>query len=311
MMRAAIDPVHDQRHPVAQLVGQPLADHPPDDGLLLFLAVEHILAHPALKAPVGQRPVDRLHDVAALAQRPHRRLQLLGDGPDAGFDFPGETEALERLQPADPERPVEIGADLARLGAKVEHPVRRLLDHGAVDPGETLGGDLRPQLLAQLQVGLRSQLQGRPLLGAQAHAIGDVVLGDDQVFAEIVLAPDDDVAMRMAGVVVVDRHPIELGGEIGLHLGHHVAGEAAQIRQAVAILRRDDNAERMPVALAALDEGASVFLIALRAVELAALAVAGRSVPLKVAQMGAGRPASKLCRTIRALTTTRRWRVTP
>ena len=32
MMRAAVDAVDDQRHPVAQLVGQPLADHAADDG---------------------------------------------------------------------------------------------------------------------------------------------------------------------------------------------------------------------------------------------------------------------------------------
>ena len=132
------------------------------------------------------------------------------------------------------------------------------------------------QLLAQFQVGLRPQLQGRPLLGAQAHAIGDVVLGDDQVLAEIVLAPDDDMAVRMAGVEVIHRDPIELGAEIGLHLAHHIAGEAAQVRQPVAVLGRDDDAEGMAVALAALDEGAAILLVALRAIELAALAVASR-----------------------------------
>ena len=169
---------------------------------------------------------------------------------------------------------------------------RRLLDHGAVDPGEALGGNLRAKLLAQFEVALRPQLQGRPLLRAQAHAIGDVVLGDDQVFAEIVLAPDDDVAVRMAGVVVVHRHPIELGPEVGLHLAHHVAGEAAQVREAVAVLGRDDEAEGMPVAFASLDEGLAILLVALGSVELTALAVAGRAVPLDVAQMRARRTAA-------------------
>ena len=49
----------------------------------------------------------------------------------------------------------------------------------------------------------------------------------------------------------------------------------------------------MAVALAALDEGAAVLVIALRAVELTALAVAGRSVPLEVAEMRAGRAAAE------------------
>ena len=199
---------------------------------------------------------------------------------------------MESLQAAKTQRPVEIGADLTRLGTKVEHLVGRLLDHGAVDSGEAVGRDLRAKLLAQFEVALRPQFQGRPFLGAQAHAIGDVVLGDDQVFAEIVLAPDDHMAVRMAGVVVVHRHPIELGPEVGLHLAHHLAGEAAQVGQAVAVLGRHDEAEGMPVALATLDEGLAIFLVALRPIELTALAVAGRAVPLDVSQMRAGRPAA-------------------
>ena len=200
-----------------------------------------------------------LIDIAALAERPHGRLWLLREDPDARFDLVSEAEAFERLQAADPERAVEVGADLPGLGTKIEHAVRRLLDHGAVYAGEALGGDLGPQLLAQLEVGLRPQFQRRPFLRPQAHAVGYVVLGDDQVFAEVVLAPDDYVAVRVAGVVVVHRDPIELGPKVSLHLGHHVAGEAAQVRQAVAIIRRHDDPERVPVAVAALDEGGAIF----------------------------------------------------
>ena len=73
--------------------------------------------------------------------------------------FPGETVALQRLQPADPERAIKVGADLAGFGPQIEHPFGRLLDHRAVDAGETLGGDFCVQLLAQFQIGLRPQLQ--------------------------------------------------------------------------------------------------------------------------------------------------------
>ena len=96
------------------------------------------------------------------------------------------------------------------------------------------------------------------------------------------------MAVRMAGVVVVHRHPVELRAEVGFHLAHHIPGESAQVREAVAILRRDDEAEGMPVALAALDEGAAILPIAVRAIELAALAIAGRAVPLEVTKMRAG-----------------------
>jgi hypothetical protein len=51
------------------------------------------------------------------------------------------------------------------------------------------------------------------------------------------------MTVRMAGVEVIDRHPIKFGPEISLHLAHHVSGEAAQIRQAVAVLGRDNEPE--------------------------------------------------------------------
>ena len=114
------------------------------------------------------------------------------------------------------------------------------------------------EFLAQFQVGLRSQFQRRPLLGAQPHAVGDVVLGDDEVLARFVLAPDDDMAVRMAGVEMIDGDPIEPSPEVILHLPHHVAGEGAQISEPVAILGRDDEAELVAVLPPALDKLPSV-----------------------------------------------------
>ena len=102
--------------------------------------------------------------IAALAERPHCRLQPFRDGPDPRRGFGGQPVPFERLQASETQRAVKVGADLARLGTQVEHLVLRLLDHGAVDPGEAVGGDLRTKLLAQLQVALGPQFQGRALL---------------------------------------------------------------------------------------------------------------------------------------------------
>ena len=55
VMCAPVHAVHDQRRPVAELVGQPLADHPSDHRLRHFFAVDDIAVHPAFEAPVGQR----------------------------------------------------------------------------------------------------------------------------------------------------------------------------------------------------------------------------------------------------------------
>jgi hypothetical protein len=122
--------------------------------------------------------VHGLDDVAALAQLSHRRLQPLRERPHHRLPFPGKPIALKRLEAADAKRPVEVGADLAGFGTEVEWASSRFLDHRPVDAGETLGPYLGLQLLAQLQIRFRTELQRRPLLRPQAHAIGDVVLGD-------------------------------------------------------------------------------------------------------------------------------------
>jgi hypothetical protein len=93
---------------------------------------------------------------------------------------------------------------------------------------------------------------------------------------------------------VVDRDPIEPGAKILLHLPHHVAGEAAQVREAITILRRDDEAKLVAVLAAAFSERLAVCRLGLGAIEPAALAVACRAVALQVADMGVSRPAAGL-----------------
>ena len=57
--------------------------------------------------------------------------------------------------------------------------------------------------------------------------MGDVVAGDVEDLAVVGDAPDDDVGVGMAGVVVIDRDPVEPGVQVVFHLPHEVAGEAA------------------------------------------------------------------------------------
>ena len=147
-----------------------------------------------------------------------RRFQPIGEGPDAGLGLGCQAIAFEGLQPAHEQRLVEIGAKLAGVGPQVEKPRWDFLDQDAVEPREALGRHLGLQLLSQFKVGLRAKLQGDALLGADAHPVGDVVLGDDEVFAGFFLAADQHMAVRVAGVEVVDRHPIEPRAEILLHL---------------------------------------------------------------------------------------------
>src|SRR5258707_6334377 len=91
--------------------------------------------------------------------------------------------------------------------------------------------------------------------------------------------------MRMAGVVVVDGDPIELGAEILLHLCHQPADEGFEIFVLDTVLGRDDEAELMAVAVAALEESLAVHPVLLRAIELPGLTITGQAVALAIAQL--------------------------
>src|SRR6266436_2827360 len=119
--------------------------------------------------------------------------------------------------------------------------------------------------------------------------------------------------MRIVGVPVIDRDPIEPGPEIALHLGDEVAGEGLEIGHLGGILRRDDEAEVMAIVMAAPREGRGIgsVLRGLReALHMCAFSpprvTPSRSRYAMWAASGAEREARPACRTTRAFTTTRR-----
>ncbi len=70
MVYAPVKAIDDEAEPFAEFVGQPLFDHAANDADFSLLAVKGIAFQRALFAPRLQRPVDRLDDVAALAEFP-------------------------------------------------------------------------------------------------------------------------------------------------------------------------------------------------------------------------------------------------
>ena len=62
------------------------------------------------------------------------------------------------------------------------------------------------------------------------------------------------MGMGMAGVVVIDRHPIQAGPQIGFHAGHQLAHERLEVGILAGIFRRDDEAELVAVLATALQE---------------------------------------------------------
>ena len=75
----------------------------------------------------------------------------------------------------------------------------------------------------------RAKFQGDALGGAIAEAPADVVAADDEILAVIGAPADQDMDMRIVGVPVIDRDPVELHSEVALGIRHQLAGEGAQV----------------------------------------------------------------------------------
>jgi hypothetical protein len=74
----------------------------------------------------------------------------------------------------------------------------------------------------------------------------------------IVSSADEDVAVRVAGVEMVDRDPIEPGAEVLFDLPHHVSGKRPRVREPVNVRRSNDEPELMVVLPSALGEPLAV-----------------------------------------------------
>ena len=71
---------------------------------------------------------------------------------------------------------------------------------------------------------------------ARWRAVGDVVARDDEVFAGVVASAHDQVGVRVVGVPVIHRHPIQPRPQVGFHPVHQVPGVGTQVVQFGAVL---------------------------------------------------------------------------
>ena len=120
-----------------------------------------------------------------------------------------------------------------------------------VERRPALGIDLAGQRPGNLLAGTRPQFQRSPRLGTGAHAFADIVAIDDEIGPVIGAPAQQDMDMRIVGVPVIHPDPIERGIKIARHVGHEVAGKAAQVLHIGTILGRDDEAEMVAIVLAA------------------------------------------------------------
>ena len=331
VMDPAVDPVDHQIDALVHLVaGQPFCQDPACDLLVRPSTVADILVDPAVffEAVGCERPMHGLDDIVAIGEFLQGRLGTIRDHPLPGLNLARQAITFQEFHPADHDPAVLakcVGRPFPR--PQVNHsPLVLLGREHLVEPRPPLRLNLRLQLGLKFELALVSEFQRHQFGSPMADAMGDIVSCDIQDTALLQDAADDDVGMRMAGVVMIDRNPVEACLQVLLHLPHKVAREASQVGHFVGIFRCHDKAELMPIFSTSLHKSLAISLVLNRRVGLPSLPVAIDTIPLEVAKMGIDRFARRLgpcspCSwcfrpwglslTILALTATRRDRKRP
>ncbi len=239
--------------------------------------------------------MDRVDGLIAVVQIHQDLLRAVGKRPSPRLKLGCYSIALQVPHPADHEVTVRADEEGRALpGSQVDHALLPLLaQEHLVEPGHPLGLDLVLQLRLKLDLTLVTQFPGYQLARPVADAIGDIVSGNVENAAVIKDATHDDVGVGMAGVVMIDRDPVEASGEIQFHLAHEVPREAAKVAHLGCILRRDDEPKLMAIFPAALHKRLAVGLVLEGGIGLALIAVTRNTIPFKVTQMGIDGPAHR------------------
>jgi hypothetical protein len=88
--------------------------------------------------------------------------------------------------------------------------------------------------------------------------------------------------MRVVGVPMIDRHPIEPGAKITFAIGHKLARVSAEIRHLRRVFWRDGEAEAMSVDVAHFGKRLAVRIVGCSVEHARVLTVAGGPFPLEV-----------------------------
>ena len=204
-------------------------------------------------------------------------------GPLRGTNLFRQAEPFELGGAAD-HQPAQFGVFAGAYRAKIDDSAALVGDvaERSVEARPTLGVDLLLQPSADLPLAARPQFQCDPLRCAAAKTVADVVAADDQVVTVVGAAADEHMDVRIVGVPVIDRHPIKLGAEVALRVGHQFPSEGAKIGHLARILWRHGEPEMMPVLLAPFDESLCVGVVGSRVEHTCIRAVAGDALAFEV-----------------------------
>ena len=175
MMRRTVDSIDDHIAPVGQLLGQPLGGDAANDWSCRPREADEI----KLPAHLGERPLHRADNVAALAPGLQGRFSLRIESPCICAGLLCQTHPFKTPQSADLQAAVELGGCGIDSRVEIDYAVDRPLLNRPIDPGPALLADFPIQALPYLALRPQSQPSGGEFGRPVAHSVGDVLPGND------------------------------------------------------------------------------------------------------------------------------------
>ena len=133
--------------------------------------------------------------------------------------------------------------------------------------------------------GLGPELHGQAILRSGANTAADVIPADHQIAAVLCLAADQKMHVRIVGIVVINRNPVELGAEISLHVGDELPREGPEIGHFGSVIGAHDKSKMVSVIPATLREGPFVREIGLSGEHACRFAGPGYAIALEIANV--------------------------
>ncbi|MNI07924.1 hypothetical protein D3C73_609440 [compost metagenome] len=266
---------------IIEFVGQAALDHPSDDRLHRGRIGDHGVQARTFDAMGGEGALHRADDVAAFAHTPQGLLAVRRERPAPCPQLARQAQPAKRLQSA---RPQGLLERIARERDD-DAPGVEIAKEPPIEARQPLLRHLRTKPVFDLDVAARTQVERDEFGGALPHPLREIVARDDEVLPAIVLSAHDDMGVRMGGVEVIDRDPIQLRPEILFDLRHQAARQGFEIVVGCAVLGRDDEAHVVAVAVLTVEKGPAVDIVPVPRIESARSPVPRRSVAFDVAQV--------------------------
>jgi hypothetical protein len=183
--------------------------------------------------------VHSFDDVAACPQLSELGRPAVRELPRHGREALGQSKALEVLEARDERGLVDPPAFRAGSRRERHHLVDRTPFESPVERRESLLRNLLYVSPPDRELRPRAELAGGELLSATPNAVRDVRAIEAHLVPVPVDPANDDVRVRVLGVVMIHGRPLEAPSRVLLDLRHQAPHERRQVELA-RVLRRDD-----------------------------------------------------------------------